>query len=1352
MYKEADYEIPFYRRHPVVSYIVLVFLTIFSLFGARILFTYGEVSDFQSATCLGTWKNPSLAQGTPESFVSGSVINSENSAIFNEPLAQIFCGNFIPENFETKGDIKNVVLTLAWATEASLNKTTSTESEIIISPEVLIATSTPTSTEKSISNFHWIKIAHAQEMQTSSDSLPVIESALPTEPVLEAPTKTPILNTSTSSVPKEETPVLVPETQSTEVVESSIINSTSTEEATIEPTVAEENKVLVQTPVFLQISYSLDGSNWFTVADVSEEMIPNLTLQLPLTSWEDLKKLQIGISGIPSTLTALPKIFLDGMLLGVHYDLPPVLISSTGNIKQTETNGTIQTSITAPVVPAENFDGVNPPSFSGDQMPSFELDLDSLSPLPANQQPFPPVLNKVPSESFFAKLFRWFGITGFAYAEQNQEVVTTEILPTAGNPVVAKIFNHGDDEMNVKPQVLLANNRLRINVPQPPEQFVPGTYSLKVWVWKNGVIYHTENNFTWGVLAMNPNKSIYRPGETADIGIAVLDDGGNMVCNAEVNLEITAPDGVVKSLTTENGGIIKNPECYIKDLVEKPDYQSYYDVNLPGVYQTKLTAITANGTHSVNDSFEVQEIPEFDVERKTATRIYPPVPYPVQIAVAPLADFSGDVEERVPASFEIRNISDGGQVSIRNGEQIIRWTANLSAGEKKVFSYSYLAPDISPQFYLLGPLRVGNFSETRRWQIAADAVAALSARTFYGVTNNLGRLMWATGASNTTGAEIAGPVGTATSTGFIKGSHAPTRDEIMVGGIKFDGALILSKVVGGQDAAGDASLVFDRAGVTSAQACNATFGSCWRAFDIAYEQLSGEAMVAFASTTAGRLSYNLWDGSSWTPATTTVPSNVSIGGTGAIRWVRLIPRGEGLKGSRSDEILMIASDANSDIFAGIWNGSSWTATTSITATASTFQVQNFDGAWEETTGNAIVVWSEGTSATTTPFRYKKRTRTSSTWDSTKNPLPAIGASHIGHFVAAKQASVAGKNHIAVITNSATTAGNNCSTVTNCRASPFIWDGSSFTLGNEWTSLEPVWQNISNVAVESLNSASVQAFYVGATGNTTDTSAYETWIEGTGFSAITDMTGAMGDDASNIQLSSHPNSNEIFITGEDVDADCNGNLWSGTAIGTWDITGCNSAGETALAPLSTTAQPKEGLAFWVISKPYSPWSRNWRFYGDITENDPDNTTDTLSLSENQTATLSQESFVRLRFQFAELTGVAQTDARKKIQWTTDNPDIATSTWTDVGDTTETTAVWRYATVGETCASCSDNTAIGAQRLTGSTQSGTYLSDKDLAAGTNMDHTALALVEYDYPLKAEAAVVDTTYYFRATTMTS
>ena len=49
------------------------------------------------------------------------------------------------------------------------------------------------------------------------------------------------------------------------------------------------------------------------------------------------------------------------------------------------------------------------------------------------------------------------------------------------------------------------------------------------------------------------------------------------------------------------------------------------------------------------------------------------------------------------------------------------WQVNFTKGRNYQLSYSYQAPQVSPEFYLLGPLKIGVFSETRQWQVAVDA-------------------------------------------------------------------------------------------------------------------------------------------------------------------------------------------------------------------------------------------------------------------------------------------------------------------------------------------------------------------------------------------------------------------------------------------------------------------------------------------------------------------------------------------------------------------------------------------------------------------------------------------------------
>ena len=69
----------------------------------------------------------------------------------------------------------------------------------------------------------------------------------------------------------------------------------------------------------------------------------------------------------------------------------------------------------------------------------------------------------------------------------------------------------------------------------PSNQIRPGLYKVTITDAENN---STEQDFTWGVLAMNFDKSEYHPGETGDIAMAALNDNGDMVCDAALELRI----------------------------------------------------------------------------------------------------------------------------------------------------------------------------------------------------------------------------------------------------------------------------------------------------------------------------------------------------------------------------------------------------------------------------------------------------------------------------------------------------------------------------------------------------------------------------------------------------------------------------------------------------------------------------------------------------------------------------------------------------------------------------------------------------------------------------------------------
>ncbi len=258
------------------------------------------------------------------------------------------------------------------------------------------------------------------------------------------------------------------------------------------------------------------------------------------------------------------------------------------------------------------------------------------------------------------------------------------------------------------------------------QQFTPGKYSLVIN--RNGK--KIEQDFTWGVLAINPNKSIYKPGETANIALAVLDEKGKMVCDGQVTLEIKNPSGQTTTLSVQNKTITVNPECQQKKYTVNPDYETKYQVGLPGIYQMSLTAVIENGTYNIVDFFTVEENPEYDVERITATRIFPYSIYPVSIKITANKDFSGQIRELAPTSLTItplKNTVEYTNIQEKDGVQYILWNVSLKKGETINIGYNYKPPLISPQFYLLGPLSLisGNtpiFEEKRAWQLAIDSL------------------------------------------------------------------------------------------------------------------------------------------------------------------------------------------------------------------------------------------------------------------------------------------------------------------------------------------------------------------------------------------------------------------------------------------------------------------------------------------------------------------------------------------------------------------------------------------------------------------------------------------------------
>ncbi|MEI6462258.1 MAG: DUF2341 domain-containing protein [bacterium] len=315
------------------------------------------------------------------------------------------------------------------------------------------------------------------------------------------------------------------------------------------------------------------------------------------------------------------------------------------------------------------------------------------------------------------------------HLQKTNYAATDELKVELGRYVPDKLFVYSKNAKGDRKQLKYkvdANGLLLIN---PPSEMTPGVNTIEI---TDGTEVVYTNNFEWGVLALNTNKDSYLVGETGDIQMSVLDDKGEMVCKAQMTLQITSPSKVVTTLSTKDKTIAVTDYCNKKEFTLVPDYKASYKFDEVGDYTFQLKAITPNGERSMDSVVSVKDSLDFQITRITATRIYPVLEYPVTIKVKSKNDFIGTIVEQVPSSFNIKNIEgmDGQDKSeVAGGEtsQKISYKVDMKAGEEVTLGYTYKAPEISPEFYNLGKITISDgtsdlYVEKRMWQIAVDSV------------------------------------------------------------------------------------------------------------------------------------------------------------------------------------------------------------------------------------------------------------------------------------------------------------------------------------------------------------------------------------------------------------------------------------------------------------------------------------------------------------------------------------------------------------------------------------------------------------------------------------------------------
>lgn len=169
----------------------------------------------------------------------------------------------------------------------------------------------------------------------------------------------------------------------------------------------------------------------------------------------------------------------------------------------------------------------------------------------------------------------------------------------------------------------------------------------------------------------------------------------------------------------------------------------------------------------------------------------------------------------------------------------------------------------------------------------------------------------------------------------MKGS--PTRNEIVLGELDETGKVRLC--------------IWKPAGWGNSLLLTSKGETAYKAFDVAYESLSGDAVAVGRDTDLALFEgYNtaVWNGASWT-----VPLAISLGLGNTIRYLTMEPD------PTSDEILLPYVTAKKEVFFARWNGASVASVSRIETGARAGSGALVDAAYEGLSGEALVVWSSG---------------------------------------------------------------------------------------------------------------------------------------------------------------------------------------------------------------------------------------------------------------------------------------------------------------------------------------------------------------------------------------------------------
>lgn len=282
----------------------------------------------------------------------------------------------------------------------------------------------------------------------------------------------------------------------------------------------------------------------------------------------------------------------------------------------------------------------------------------------------------------------------------------------------------------------------------------------------------------------------------------------------------------------------------------------------------------------------------------------------------------------------------------------------------------------------------------------------------------------------------------------------------------------------------------------------------------------GPIMMAYSKTTSTPF-YRTWNGSNWSA------ENPAQGVGGNINYVVL-------KSSRTrNEAVLGTLDANGNIYAQVWNGTSWGNLQLMTNLGSAnATTRSFDIAYEKSGDRLIIVYPAG--AGNVDFAYQTWNGTSWSGATTITTPPTTA---IVRWMDMTQNPLSASNDIAMIMMD-----------NNIDVYGMVWNGSSW--GNMGTSA--VWDATAAIATEKVidvayEQTSGRAMFIW--GDSVATHQYYRIWNGSTLTAAVDLAIPLSGGVANwIELISRPSSNELMYGILDAASDLNTTKWSGSGWG------------------------------------------------------------------------------------------------------------------------------------------------------------------------------------------------------------